>query len=187
MATLRKFFRRWKTDLVLCLLLTHRINLQSLQMATKENMRFTSYFIYFSSAIDKTIAKKGVGLKAGLTWTHAHYTQHNTSLYLTQHVDSIFLNQNFLTIRQHTFAKQENFEQTIHQSVLVGEVGAWGVRKTSFERQEGKLLSSWPKSARAVNFANMMYPYAHFCYLSSGMWHTLFVTGTHHRHLLAIM
>jgi len=156
MATLGKFFPRWKTDHVLRLLLTHRIQLQSLQMSKKENMRYTSYFIYFSSLIDKTYAKKGVGLKVGLAWTHVHYTQHNTPLYLTQHDDSIFWNQNFLTIRQYTFAKQENFEQTIHQSVLVKEVRACGVRKTSFERQEGKLLSSWPKSARAVNFANMM-------------------------------
>lgn len=157
MATLRVLFQRWKTDHVLRLLLTHRIQLQSLQMSNKENMRCIRYFIYFSSVIDKTYAKKGVGLKVGLAWcTHVHYTQHKTPLYLTQHEDSIFWSQNFLTIRQHTFAKQENFEQTIHQSILVGEVGDCGVRKTSFERQEGKLLSSWPKSARAVNFANMM-------------------------------
>jgi len=67
-----------------------QIKLQNLQMAKKENMRFTSYFIYFSSAIDKTYAKKGVGLKVGLACTHVHYTQHNTPLYLTQHEDSIF-------------------------------------------------------------------------------------------------
>jgi len=119
MATLRKFFRRRKIDHVLRLLLTHIIQLQSLQMSKKENMRITIYFIYFSSVIDKTYAKKGVGLKVGLAWTHVHYTQHNTPLYLTQHEDFIFWNPNFLTIRQHTFAKQENFEQTIHQSVLV--------------------------------------------------------------------
>jgi len=43
-------------------------------------MRFARYFIYFSSVIDKTYAKKGVGLKVGLAWTHVHHTQHNTPL-----------------------------------------------------------------------------------------------------------
>jgi hypothetical protein len=156
-ATLRKLFRKVEKQImcyVYCLLTEQSYKAYKWLRSRTCNLQVTLFT--FSSAIVKTFAKKGVGLKVGFARTQAHYTQHTTSLHLTQHEDYIFWNQNFLTIRQHTFVKQENFEQTIHQSVLAGEGGACGVRKTSFERQEGKLLSSWPKSACAVNFANMM-------------------------------
>jgi hypothetical protein len=85
-ATLRKLFQ--KLDHVLRLWVTHKTKLQSLQMAKKQNMQFTSNFIYFLVCDRRNIRAKGCRPKSWIRTDTStlHKAQHITVFNSTRRI-----------------------------------------------------------------------------------------------------